>query len=57
MILDGYRELVLTHMFTGTTYAPGLLVAGYYVFTLAVRVSVRPSVRSTSVRPHFVSVR
>ena len=32
-------------------------MAGYYVFTLAVPVSVRPSVRSTYVRPHFVSVR
>ena len=38
-----------------------ILVAGYYVFTLAVRVSVRPFVRPfvvrTSVHPHFVSVR
>ena len=33
------------------------LVAGYYVFTLTVRVSVRLSVVRTSVRPHFVSAR
>ena len=41
------------------------LVAGYYVFSLAVRVSARPSVRlsvrpsivHTYIRPHFVSVR
>ena len=35
------------------------LVTGYYVFTLAVRVSVRPSVVHTSVRPsalHFRSI-
>ena len=29
-------------------------MAGYYGFTLDVRVSVRPSVRRTSVRPFFV---
>ena len=40
-------------------YTHHTLVAGYYDFTLAIRVSVRPSVRPTivrtTVRPHFVS--
>ena len=33
------------------------LVAGYHVFTLAVRVSVRPSVRSLYVRPSALRFR
>ena len=32
-------------------------MAGYYGFTLDVRVSVRPSISSTSVRPFRLSVR
>ena len=31
------------------------IVAGYYSFTLDVRVSVRPSARPSYVRPFFVS--
>ena len=48
------KETLQNHVFVSRR----TLVAGYYVFTLAVHVSVRlsdrPSVIRTSIRPHFV---